>query len=832
MGHESVVVSLVIAIFGLLLVAAVAAVGLKKARLPYSVGLVIIGLFLETLSTRIEGLAFLSHATLSPDVIMFVFLPTLIFESAFSLDSHLLSKNMVPVLVLAAPGLLISTALIGALVALLTPLPIGPALLFGALISATDPVAVVALFRELGTPKRLTILVEGESLFNDATAIVLFGIILTVLASGVIDVTTIGNGLVDFFVVFGGGLLVGGITGWLMVSSIALADDDPLVQVSLSTVVAYAAFIAAEHYLHVSGVMATVGAGIIVSAFGTPRFTPEVRAYLHQFWEYAAFVANGLIFLMVGLSIRLSDLFEYGLPIVLTILIVLAVRAVITFTLLPAIGRLPGSDPVGWRYRIVLWWGGLRGAVALALAFSLTHDFPHRDLIISLSVGVVLFTLLTGGFSMKRLIHALGLDRPTLVDQIGSAQLNAVAKREAMESISRMADAGHFSSRLISDMQEEYQSSAKAIQEKLATLQAECNFHDIKKALWLEALTIEKTAYRDLQDRGEISEPVLRELELATELQRDVLARDEFPTSLPSATPLELQFTGWAIRLLERVSPTNAWVHRYRLRSLAAQYQQDMARLEASKRIASDISQMRALFGDQEASAEVIQIYEQRGKDAMDRIDSVGESFPEYVRAVQLQAARRTALEAEAETVTRLASTGGIPESIARDAQRLVGKEQRRLIRQPFEALEVNPRELLSQTPLFRELPEHELEDIVDKLIPRPVRPGETIFRQGDRGYSLFLIASGVIAVLMRIGGAPPKRIASLYAGDVVGEMAILTSSPRNATVQAVSAGQLYELMKRDVDALSETCPSLHEALVTASQQRKDANVGASGEMP
>ena len=111
---------------------------------------------------------------------------------------------------------------------------------------------------------------------------------------------------------------------------------------------------------------------------------------------------------------------------------------------------------------------------------------------------------------MKRLIHALGLDRPTLVDQIGSAQLNAVAKREAMESISRMADAGHFSSKLINDMQEEYQSSAEAIQEKLAALQAECNFHDIKKALWLEALTIEKTAYRDLQDRGEISEPVLR----------------------------------------------------------------------------------------------------------------------------------------------------------------------------------------------------------------------------------------------------------------------------------------------------------------------------------
>jgi len=822
MAHESVVISLVIAIFGLLLVAAVSAVGLKKARLPYSVGLVIIGLCLGALSHRVEGLAFLHEVTLTPEVIFFVFLPTLIFESAFSLDSHLLSKNIVPVIVLAAPGLLLSTAIIGGLICLLTPLSIGPALLFGALISATDPVAVVALFKELGAPHRLAILVEGESLFNDATAIVLFKIMLAVLAGGVFGIGTVGNGIVDFLVVFGGGLLVGGIIGWLMVRSIALSDNDPLVQVSLSTVVAYAAFIAADHYLHVSGVMATVGAGIVIGALGTPRFTPEVRAFLHQFWEYAAFAANGLIFLLVGMSIDLIGLAGHIMPIIIAIVVVMLVRSVITFTLIPALGRVPGSDPIDWRYRIVLWWGGLRGAVSLALAFSLPHDFPHHDLIISLAVGVVLFTLLTGGLSMEWLIHALGLDQPTLVEKVGRAQLTARAKQEALERVSQMGLAGHFSSRLIGEIEEEYQSSAGEVQQNLAVLQSECDHNDMKQALWMEALTIEKTTYRELLDHGEISEQVLRELELAVELQRDQLKAGQFPIVVPAAVPLELRFTGWVIRMIERAMPKNKLVKRYRLRSLAAQYEHDMASLEASRRAVAEIKGKADLLPDQAAADEVAEVYEDRGKESMERIDAVGESFPEYVKAVQLLAARRVVLDAEAGAVERIAVTGGIPDSVAKDARRQVGRQQRELMRQPVEALEPNPEDLVSQVPFFRELPESEIRDIVAKLIPKTVVSGEVIMQQGERGFSLFLIARGVVSIHKSIEGQPPKRVNSLYAGDIFGETAILTSQPRNATVRAASAAQLYELQKRDVDLLCNTCAGLRNAMQAAMESRQD----------
>ncbi len=355
--HETTVVTTVIVVIGLLLVASAASIGLKRTRMPYTVGLVLLGLVLGWLAERVDALEPLGEAALSPDMILFVFLPTLIFESAFNLNARLLSQNMAPVLTLAIPGLLLSTAIVGGLLTLVTPLSLGSAMLFGALISATDPVAVIALFKDVGAPKRLTILVEGESLFNDATAIVLFRIILVVLAAGTLTAGTLGRGVLEFLVVFLGGLAVGGIIGYLMIRTIALAEDTPVVEVTLSTVVAYAAFIVADHYLHVSGVMATVGAGLVVGTLGSTRFTPEIREYLHQFWEYAAFVANSLIFLLVGLTVKLSGLLEYFGPIGWAILAVIVARAVTVYGLMPVVNRLPRAEPVDRRNQTVMFWG-------------------------------------------------------------------------------------------------------------------------------------------------------------------------------------------------------------------------------------------------------------------------------------------------------------------------------------------------------------------------------------------------------------------------------------------------------------------------------------------
>jgi len=818
---EHSVVTTVIAIVALILIAALSAVGLRRVRLPYSVGLVIVGLVLGAVAERWEPLAFVHDVRLSPDVILFVFLPTLIFESAFNLDARLLSQNLVPVLALAAPGLLVSTILIGVSLAVLTPLGLGAALVFGALISATDPVAVVALFKELGAPKRLAILVEGESLFNDATAIVVFNILTAVVLVGAISVGAIGEGVFQFGVVFLGGLVVGGIVGYVMVRSITLAESDPMVEVALSTVVAYAAFIVAEHYLHVSGVMATVGAGVVVGAFGTPRFRPQVRAFLNQFWEYAAFLANGLIFLLVGLAVSLDGLVRYAGPIGWAILAAVVARGVVTFGMVPMVGQLPGAERIDWRYRTVLWWGGLRGAVALALALSLANNFPDRDLVIAMAVGVVLFTLLTGGLSMGRVLRTLGLDKPSLVERVARAQAKSAAKHEALTRIARMATAGHFSSTLVDQLDREYRAGVRDVHAELRELQRECAMEEVQYALWLEALAVEQATYRDLLDNGFISEPVLRELELALALQRDEFKRGAEGWTVDSATPLEVRITAGWYRVLESIAPKSRWIQRHRLRALAARYERDAAVFDASGRVQKEVRRLADLSATPARAAAVVEgVYQARERRAMERLDWVAEHFPEYVHAVQLQTARRIALDGEADAIESLATAGGIPASVAEGARRAVDRAQRGLARQPVAALEPRPIDLLQQIPFFKDLGPSDFKQIIAKLTSRTVLAGDTIIKEGERGKSLFLIARGVVGVYKTTHGEL-ERIASLYAGDFFGEMALLTEQPRSATVRAVTDCQLYELTRRNVDLLCEVCEGARQALLAAARERQ-----------
>ncbi len=816
------VVTIVVAVIGLLLVAAAAAIGLKRTNLPYTVGLVLLGLVLGALAEGVEWLGPLQELTLSPEIILFIFLPTLIFESAFNLDARLLSQNMAPVLTLAVPGLLLSTAIVGGLLALVTPLPLGSALLFGALISATDPVAVIALFKELGAPKRLTILVEGESLFNDATAIVLFRLILMVLAGGVLAAGTLGRGVVEFLVVFVGGLVVGAIIGYLMIRTIALARDEPLVEVTLSTVVAYAAFIVADHYLHVSGVMATVGAGLVVGTLGSTRFTPEVRTYLHQFWEYAAFVANSLIFLLVGITVKPGGLMEYFGAIGWAILAVALARAATVFGLVPAVNRLSRAEAVDRRNQTVLFWGGLRGAVALALVLSIPADFPQRGMLVALATGVVLFTIVTGGVTMKPLMHRLGLDRPTLVERLGRLQAVLAAKRAAFARVEQLGTAGHFSNRLVTDVGNQYLGEMTEVDQELGALRSELETDEMRRVLWSEALTVERHRYREMFDRGLISEPVLRELELSVDLRRDQLKRGEIPREIVAAAPIEVRFGARFLGLFGKLFPRSRIVHRHRLRALAARYERDTAVLDACEHVKTEVTQLADLTGVEASVAdECREVYENQAGDVMVRIDGVAEHFPEYVQAAQRQTVQRIALDGEADAIEQLASTGAIPPSVAKDARHAVEVEERRLARQPIAALEPRPEDLLARVPFFQDLEATNFQSVANLLIPRTVLAGDTVIRQGERGTSLFLIARGVVAVIVALPGRPPKRVASLHAGEFFGEMALLTQAPRSATVQAMTGCQLYELSGEDVNRLCDRLPAVRVALMQAYEERR-----------
>ena len=413
--HEDTMLNTILIVTGLMFVASISAIFVKKARFPYTIGLLIIGILVGYLSSRVEVLAPMREVQLSPDLILFLILPTLLFEASINIDSKILFRNLVPILVLATVGLLISTTIVGLGISAATPLTLGAALLFGALISATDPVAVIALFKELGVPKRLSTLVDGESLFNDATAIVVFNILLGIVAAGTAFSASIAiDGIWQFLVVFFGGLLVGVVLGGAMLWVIALEKQDHMVQAALTIVLAYLAFIVAEHFLHVSGVIAVVAAGVFGSWAGARIFDDKMRHYVTEFWELMAFFANSMIFLLIGLSEYhlFEDLGRYQETIgyiLLGFVLTLVARLVVVYGLTPLTNRLSPEARVGSSDKAIMFWGGLRGAIPLALALGLPADFEHRVMIIDLTLGVVLMSLLIQGTTVGWLLKKLKL---------------------------------------------------------------------------------------------------------------------------------------------------------------------------------------------------------------------------------------------------------------------------------------------------------------------------------------------------------------------------------------------------------------------------------------
>jgi CPA1 family monovalent cation:H+ antiporter len=404
-------VEVVACFVGLVLIALFAHILFRKLRFPCTVGLVFVGMLLFKLGGVFEPLNVLQRVHLTPNFILYILLPTLIFDAAINLDARELWRNIVPISYLAIPGVLVTAAVVGLLVAKFTPLGLNAAMLFGALISTTDTAAVIALFNELNAPKRLAMLMDGESLFNDATAIVLFDIIAAIVAGSLLlanpaeawTLNTLAGIPGKFLLVFFGGGLVGAAVGWLLMQVIRFSHHDPLLEVGLTTVVAYAAFILANHYCKFSGVMAACGAGLVVNYYGRGILAENMLGTIRKFWAFAAFMANSLIFLLLGLteSFLIQDLGRLrhvAGAVGVAILAVLLARALILG--LTAACYHPFAKPekkLSWPVLFVMWWGGLRGALPIALAVSIGPALvppAERTLVIQLTLGIILFTML------------------------------------------------------------------------------------------------------------------------------------------------------------------------------------------------------------------------------------------------------------------------------------------------------------------------------------------------------------------------------------------------------------------------------------------------------
>ncbi len=418
------------ALVALLLIAAAVAILARRAGVPYTIGLVLVGL-------AVGLVTHVSAVSLSSDLVFYVFLPVLLFEAAFALEARHLISDWRRVLILAVPGVLVAFALTAVGVHLAGGMAWGAALLFGALISATDPVSVTALFRRLGVPSRLTTLVDAESLFNDGTAAVLFAIV----TAAVVDGAAVGPAAAVWRFVWmaGGGLVVGLAVGYAAAWVLHLLDEH-LIEITLSTIAAFGSFLLGEQ-LGMSGVVACVAAGLVLGSVGRRRsMSPVTRVTMDTVWEYAAFVANSLIFLLIGLRIDLHGVVEHAGLVVIAFVVVVAARAVTIYGF-GAFSRLAGRG-LPWSWQHVLVWGGLRGTVALALVLTLPSDMPGAETLQVVTFGVVLLSLVGQGLTIPWLVRRLEL--------VGDGVREEQKRREALlqgfvvahEELERLQEAG------------------------------------------------------------------------------------------------------------------------------------------------------------------------------------------------------------------------------------------------------------------------------------------------------------------------------------------------------------------------------------------------------
>lgn len=378
----------------LLLVAAVVAMLARRLRVPYSIGLVIagIGLALLPFTPRVE---------LTKSLIFTAFLPPLIFEAAIHLRWRDLRRDLLVILVLATLGVLLAALVTAAGMHYVLRWSWLAATIFGVLIAATDPVSVIATFKDTGVKGRVRLLVEAESLFNDCTAAVAYAIVLAF--AGGQSVGTIGVMKTLAVVVVGAiacGVLVAGATLLL-----AGATDDHLIEVTFTLVAAYGSFLLAEHF-HLSGVLATLVAGLIVGNVGHLSISSKSREAVEDFWEYAAFFVNSLIFLLIGIRVALQSFKAFLVLAIVAILLVTLSRAVAIYPLCLIFAKT--KLRVSYRHQHILFWGGLRGALALALALGLPPEFPNRQEIIAVSFAVVAFSILVQGLTITPLMRRLG----------------------------------------------------------------------------------------------------------------------------------------------------------------------------------------------------------------------------------------------------------------------------------------------------------------------------------------------------------------------------------------------------------------------------------------
>ncbi len=814
---------------------------LRKSPLPFTVWLLIIGLILGAMLrlgwfgiTDIAGIrvdmgllnrAFSWAGNIDPHIIMYVFLPTLIFEAAFAMDVHTFRKSALNASLLAIPGIIIAMFLTAFIVLGIDRIGLGLngwgwayALMFGAVASATDPVAVVALLKELGASKKLGTLIEGESMLNDGTAIVLFMLFFTVVSGGSTDASPVG----EFLKVAVGGILIGVIIGSIAIRWVRKVFNDALVEISVIVAAAYITFFICEYYFHVSGVLGLVALGLAMASVGKTRISPEVEHFLHEFWELLAFIANTLIFIIVGVVIA-EQVSVTGKNILILLILYVGVhliRALVILIFYPVMRKsgygLPKKDAV------IVWYGALRGAVGLALALIVAGEsaIPAeiRGQFLFLTAGLVTLTLLVNATTIKPLVRKLGL-----TDISPAKKLIQVNAKKYLYNSSVNAYEKTRTDRYLS------RANWDAVKEFLPESVPENEGSDIKIDTIAEyrrrILEKEKSSYWHQFKDGLLGSSAV--MSLSDTIQKILDEGGMIPLS--QRKDLEENWkTGRYLDIMQRIPFLSNLSRRFFFERISVSYDSARGFVQAQEDALKLIERMVRGLGAEsvENKEKDSKILEQLEEEVTENrilgqtfLRNLRKNYPEIYTAVATRQAIRTLLNYERYTVERMQKNGQLEGAEAEKLIDEIEERMKRLMNSPPVIRQPETEKLLRESSLFKGMDPMLLEDMIPKFQTRIYTMGDRFIKENSASDGLYFVARGTVRV--SISG---QDVEVLSTGAFLGEIASLTGS-RTASVFAESPVTVFLLPIKELTRLTGKHPELEDRIWNIGGERLAENL-------
>lgn len=818
------VISLVGIVAALFIVISLSEPLADRTRLPYTVVLAIIGVLIGTgavfliengrdiveLPPEIEAFGFRIRAS----VFLYVLLPTLLFQVALGLNLRRMADDWVPILVMAVLAVVVATFAIGFALTPFTTLPLVACLMLGAIVATTDPSAVVSIFRNVAAPQRLSRIVEGESLLNDAAAIALFGFFLTFVMLGVPNPTA-RDALVDFPLLILGGLGTGWFLARLWMPVLAWLERFPLAQISLSVALPYVTYLVADQGLGVSGVIAVVMAGMTLNHMAPGRLSPANLENLREIWEVLAHWAGALIFLLAALlvprllrDIEINDIYLIGV----VILAATAARLFMLYIVLPLLTSLRLSPRVDGPYRIAILWGGLRGAVTLALALAVTENVRvpadiKREVGI-LATGFTLFTLLVQGTTLRWIVSLLGLAKLAPLDRALSNQVIAVALENVREVVANMANRHELTRDIV-------RSEAKRFAERLdSAMQAASDEIPDRDRITLGLVALAGRerymildAFKERQISARLAERMLSDADRLIERTRNG-GRDAYR----STGRMSLAQGGW-YRLATRLH------NRLHLSGPLARMTADRFEILLNQRLTlRDLhsyidGKIRRIHGRRVADL-LHEILSRREEETQTALDGLRLQYPGYAEEIERRFLRRTSLRLEEQEYDILFADGLIGKELHTNLKQELAAKRLRVEARPALDLAVQKDELVRQFPLFSGMDDKQRERLAGSLKARYVQPGEVLMRKGETPREVCFIASGAVEV--ETAGQKSR----LGRGDMFGQLSLLSRQTRRTQVTAISHSTLLVLDEARFRRLLSRNESIRTAVRASAEQR------------